>query len=84
MMEAAVAAVVVGSYLAVDEGMILFEGQSKQKLMIRNKPMDTGLKVWLLATQGYLLQWIWHTPGAKFGPVSIERQFWKKPSDNQG
>jgi hypothetical protein len=83
MMEAAVAAVVVGSYLAVDEGMILFEGQSKQKLTIKNKPTDTGLKVWLLATQGYLLRWIWHTPGAKFGPVGIERQFWKKPSDNE-
>jgi hypothetical protein len=84
IMEAAITAVNVGTFVAVDEGMVMFEGRSRHKLTIKTKPTDTGLKVWLLGALGYILQWIWHSPGAKFGPVGVEQQFWKNPDiDNE-
>jgi hypothetical protein len=55
MMAAAMAAIVVGSNVAVDEGMVKFEGRSDQKVTIKTKPTPTGLKVWLLCIQGYIL-----------------------------
>ncbi|CAH0055796.1 unnamed protein product [Clonostachys solani] len=73
-MAAAMAAVIVGTFVAVEEAMVLFEGRSKQKVTIKTKPTPTRLKVWLLGAYGYILQWIWHSPGAKWDPVSVERQ----------
>jgi hypothetical protein len=55
MMAAAMAAIVVGSNIAIDKGMVKFEGRSDQKVTIKTKPTPTGLKVWLLCIQGYIL-----------------------------
>jgi hypothetical protein len=82
IMKAAIAAVEVGSDIGVDEGMIKFEGRSKQKVTIPSKPTPTGIKVWIIAIQGYILYWIWHTPGSKYGPVGVERPQ-QKPSKKQ-
>ncbi|KAI8710615.1 hypothetical protein NCS52_01561800 [Fusarium sp. LHS14.1] len=65
-----------GSHLAVDEGMIRYTGRNKQVTYVPNKPIDTGLKVWIAAQLGLFMRWIWHQPGAKYGPVGVER---KKP-----
>ena len=62
-MSVSLAAVEVGSHIAVDEAICGFEGQTKQKVTIPGKPTPTGLKIWILATQGYILHWIWHSPG---------------------
>ncbi|KFA55625.1 hypothetical protein S40293_10059 [Stachybotrys chartarum IBT 40293] len=74
------AAVEVGSHIAVDEAICGFQGRSKQKVTIKNKPTPTGLKIWILATQGYILHWIWHTPGSALGPVGHCRR--KKDKDD--
>src|SRR6478609_4839050 len=71
MMEAAVSAVQIGSVIAIDEGIVGFKGRSRHKITIKNKPTPTGLKVWALAAQGYLLSWFWHQPGPRFGPVGL-------------
>ncbi|KFA53217.1 hypothetical protein S40293_10033 [Stachybotrys chartarum IBT 40293] len=53
---------VPGTDLAVDECMIGFEGRAYEKTTVPSKPTPTGFKVWVVAQQGYFLQWIWHTP----------------------
>jgi hypothetical protein len=72
MMETAVRLVEIGSIIGIDEGIIGFKGQSRHKVTIKTKPTPTGLKVWALAAHGYLLQWYWHQPGPKYGPVGVE------------
>jgi hypothetical protein len=72
MMEIAVRLVEIGSIIGIDEGIIGFKGQSRHKVTIKTKPTPTGLKVWALAARGYLLQWYWHQPGPKYGPVGVE------------
>ncbi|KEY74499.1 hypothetical protein S7711_10322, partial [Stachybotrys chartarum IBT 7711] len=74
------AAVEVGSHITVDEAIYGFQGHSKQKVTIKNKPTPIGLKIWILATQGYILHWIWHTPGGALGPVGRRRR--KKDKDD--
>ncbi|KEY73849.1 hypothetical protein S7711_10283 [Stachybotrys chartarum IBT 7711] len=69
LMSASLVAIEVGSHIAVDEAICGFEGQTKQKVTILGKPTPTGLKIWILATQGYILHWIWHSPGRALGPV---------------
>ncbi|EEU34869.1 uncharacterized protein NECHADRAFT_98099 [Fusarium vanettenii 77-13-4] len=70
-----------GSHLAVDEGMIRYTGRNKQVTYVPNKPIDIGLKVWIAAQLGLFTRWIWHQPGAKYGPVGVER---KKPASQRG
>ncbi|KEY70358.1 hypothetical protein S7711_10266, partial [Stachybotrys chartarum IBT 7711] len=82
MMSASIAAVEVGSHVTVDEAMCGFEGRSRQKVTIKSKPTPTGLKIWILAIQGYILHWIWHTPGGALGPVGQPRRRRKKDRDD--
>lgn len=62
-----------GSHLAVDEGMIRYTGRNTEVTYVPGKPTDTGFKVWVVAQLGIFLRWIWHQPGARYGPVGIER-----------
>ena len=59
-----------GTSIAVDECMIRFTGRSKATVTIPTKPTPTGFKVWVVAQRGYFLQWIWHDPMTRFGPVA--------------
>ena len=65
---ASLADVEVGSHVAIDEAICGFQVHSKQKV-IKSKPTPTGLKILILATQGYIFYWIWHTPYSTLGPV---------------
>lgn len=58
-----------GTDLAGDEIMIQYDGRSKEKTHIPNKPHPDGIKVWALAQSGFLLCWNYHTPGESNGPV---------------
>ena len=68
-----------GSHLAVDEAMIRYTGRNKQVTRVPNKPVDTGFKVWIAAQLGIFMRWIWHQPGAKYGPVGVQ----KKPASQK-
>ncbi|KAH7462253.1 hypothetical protein FOMA001_g18512 [Fusarium oxysporum f. sp. matthiolae] len=70
-----------GSHLTVDEGMIRYTGRNKQVTYVPNKPIDTSLKVWIAAQLGHFMRWIWHQPGAKYGPVGVSA---KKPASQKG
>jgi hypothetical protein len=61
-----------GTNIAVDEGIIQYQGRMRCNVHMRDKPEDGGINVWQLLQQGYLLCWIWHVPSEKFGPVGVE------------
>ena len=61
-----------GTNVAVDEGIVPFQGRSRITVDMQDKPDGKGIKVWQLSQCGYLLRWIWHIPGEKFGPVGVE------------
>ena len=59
-----------GSALAIDEFMTRFTGRAKEKLIIPNQPIPTGIKGWSIAELGYFLHWIWHAKGS--GPQGVK------------
>jgi hypothetical protein len=52
--------------------MVRFTGRAPEVIIVLNKPIPTGIKVWNLGQRGFLLKWNWHWPGAKFGPVNVK------------
>lgn len=48
-------------------------GKSKEITHLPNKPIPICFKAWVVAQQGFFLQWIWHQPGLQYGPVGIKR-----------
>jgi hypothetical protein len=51
--------------------MIRFTGRAKEITTIPNKPTPTGFKVWVVADSGFFMNWTWHQPGKKGGPVGV-------------
>ena len=43
-------------------------GRSKDIVNILSKPTPEGYKIWVLANQGYVLDWMYHTKGV-VGPL---------------
>ncbi|EXU96031.1 transposase IS4 domain protein [Metarhizium robertsii] len=43
--------------------MVPFSGKSKVIVRMPYKPIPIGFKVWVMAQQGYFLQWNWHERG---------------------
>jgi hypothetical protein len=37
--------------------------------------MPEGFKIWVLANQGYVLDWLWHAKGNQKGPVDLDTSF---------
>ncbi|KFA65562.1 hypothetical protein S40285_09774, partial [Stachybotrys chlorohalonatus IBT 40285] len=68
-----------GLNIAADEGIVPFQGKTKYKVDMRNKPDGEGLKVWQLSQLGYLLRWIYHCPGEEDSPLGIEYRHSKTP-----
>lgn len=61
-----------GTNVAVDEIMARFQGQASEATTIPGKPTPTGFKIWAIAQYGFILQWFWHIPGEKNGPVGVK------------
>jgi hypothetical protein len=64
-----------GSHLAVDECIQRFTGRSNATVTIPCKPTPTGYKVWVLAEQGYILNWLWHRKGETYGPIDLDAKW---------
>jgi hypothetical protein len=52
--------------------MVRFTGCVSKVIIVLNKPIPTGIKVWNLRQRGFLLKWNWHRPRAKFGLVNMK------------
>jgi len=50
--------------------MLRFTSRSHDIITIPSKPIPTGYKVWVVAQQGYILSWLWHSK--RSGPVGIK------------
>ena len=66
---------ILGTHLSVDESIQRFMGRSSEIVNIPGKPTPEGVKVWVLANQGYVLDWMWHAKGEKRGPWDLD-DFW--------
>ncbi len=66
-----------GTHLAVDETIQRFTGRAKEIVNIPNKPTPEGFKIWVLANQGYVLDWMYHAKGQNKGegPQDLD-DFW--------
>ncbi|KAL9561175.1 hypothetical protein ACKAV7_014530 [Fusarium commune] len=61
-----------GTNLTVDECMVPFTGRSKETTVVKNKPTPLGFKVWVIAQQGYFLQWLWHVKASPYQAITVE------------
>ncbi|KAJ0128813.1 Uncharacterized protein HZ326_28094 [Fusarium oxysporum f. sp. albedinis] len=66
------------------ECMIGFEGRAYEKTTVPSKPTPTGFKVWVVAQQGYFLQWIWHTPKSLPAGIAKSRGSLQQQGSQQG
>ena len=54
-------AVMASSWVAIDEVMVAFNGQSIHKTSIKNKPILVGFKIWALGFDGFIYDQLWHS-----------------------
>jgi transposase IS4-like protein len=64
-----------GSDVAVDECIEGFEGRAREIVNIPSKPTPIGFKQWVLASDGYVFDWLWHARGSgkQDGPQGLDR-----------
>jgi transposase IS4-like protein len=64
-----------GSDVAIDECIEGFEGRAKECVNIPSKPTPIGFKQWVLASDGYVFDWLWHARGSgkRDGPQGLDR-----------
>ena len=53
-------------------------GRAPEIINIPSKPTPEGFKIWVLANQGYVLDWLWHAKGDNKGPVDLNKSFLKE------
>ena len=63
-----------GAHLTVDETIQRFTGRTSEIVNIPSKPTPEGFKIWILANEGYVLDWIWHAKGDK-GPIDLDNYY---------
>ena len=51
--------------------MARFQGRLYETTTIPNKPEPIGYKIWVIAQDGYFLQWLWHAKGKGNGLIGV-------------
>ena len=71
------------SHIAIDEAMVAFRGRSKHTVKLKNKPIDTGYKIWCIGDHGYIWSWLFHSreQGVESFAKS-EQTEWPRASDS--
>ena len=64
-----------GTHLTIDETIQRFMGRAHEVVNIPSKPTPEGFKIWVLANQGYVLDWMYHAKGDRAGPIDLD-DFW--------
>jgi Transposase IS4 len=49
------------SHVAIDEAMVAFKGRSRHIIKIKNKPINTGYKLWCIGDHGHIWSWLFHS-----------------------
>jgi hypothetical protein len=65
-----------GTHVAVDECVVGFQGRSSDIVNIPSKPTPIGYKIWVLAEEGYVIDFLFHRRGTKAeqGPQGLSRE----------
>ena len=50
-------------------------GRAPEIVNIPSKPTLEGFKIQVLANEGYILDWLWHSRGDKGGPVDLDTTY---------
>jgi len=58
-------------HLCVDEAIARFTGCASEIVIIKSKPTPEGYKIWCLANDGVILNWLFHAKGVGRGPVNL-------------
>ncbi|KAF1975810.1 hypothetical protein BU23DRAFT_552294, partial [Bimuria novae-zelandiae CBS 107.79] len=58
-------------HLCVDEAIARFTGRASEVVIIKTKPTPEGFKIWCLANDGVVLNWLFHARGKGRGPVNL-------------
>ena len=53
-------------------------GRAPEVVNIPSKPTPEGFKIWVLANEGYILDFMWHAKGNRKGPVNLDESFINK------
>ena len=56
-------------HLCVDEAIARFTGRASELVIIKTKPTPEGFKIWCLANDGVILNWLFHARGR--GPINL-------------
>jgi Transposase IS4 len=64
--------------------MLPFCGRFEDTVKMRNKPIQEGFKVWVLADLGYVYNWLWFSGHKKKGTEVIGKKDWEYPINNKG
>ena len=67
------------THLAVDEAIARFTGRSHDIINIPGKPTPEGYKMWVLACDGFVLAWLFHTKRKYYGPIDLETKWLRDP-----
>jgi hypothetical protein len=73
-----------GTNLTVDECMVPFTGRSKETTLVKGKPTPVGFKIWVIAQQGYFLQWLWHVKASPITAVTVKVEDAPMPYGKKG
>jgi Transposase IS4 len=49
------------SNIAIDEAIVACRGRSRDTIKIKNKPINTGYKLWYIGDHGYIWSWLFHS-----------------------
>jgi hypothetical protein len=52
--------------------MMPYRGRTVHKTKMKNKPIPEGYKIWVLADNGYVSDWLWHSQ--REGPEDIPKK----------
>ncbi|KAF6523619.1 hypothetical protein HZS61_012118 [Fusarium oxysporum f. sp. conglutinans] len=63
--------------------IVPYTGRSKQTTLVKGKPTPVGFKIWVIAQQGYFLQWLWHVKASPVTAITVKLEA-PKPYGKKG
>jgi hypothetical protein len=72
------------THVSIDEAMLPFSGRSEDTVNMKHKPIKEGFKVWVLADQGYVYNWLWFSGHPERGTEIIGKKDWNFKINKNG
>jgi Transposase IS4 len=72
------------THVSIDKAMLPFSGRSKDTVNMKYKPIKEDFKVWVLADQGYVYNWLWFSGHSERDTEIIGKKDWKFKIDKNG